>query len=125
MEDFIESSQDEESKNAFILSNQALKEQFKLERNELTIERTNQEKWMKDKAFVMMPKCWSPIHVSQNGEISFFYLVDKRPCINPVLDHISFGKELIAADAQLYIAERLLELILQNHSIVIPLEGVK
>ena len=78
---------------------------------------------MKENAFVMMPNDWSPIRVPPNGELSFFYLIDKKPCDNLVLDQISVGKELIAADAQRYLAERLLESIFQKHSIIIPRES--
>lgn len=99
-----------------------LEDQFKLERSELSIQRTSQEEWMKEKAFVMMPNEWSPIRVPPNGELSFFYLIDKKPCENPILEQISFGKELIAADAQRYLAEKLLESIFQTKSIAIPME---
>jgi len=102
---------------------EVLEDQFKLERNELPIQRTSQEEWMKEKAFVMNSNEWSPIRVPPNGELSFFYLIDKKPCANPILDQISFGKELIAADAQLYLAEKLLESIFQNRSIILPQEG--
>ena len=57
------------------------------------------------------------------GNSLFSILIDKKPCVNPVLDQISFGKELIAADAQLYLAEKLLESIFQNRSIILPQEG--
>ena len=103
----------------------SLEEQFKLERAEMPVQRTSQEEWMKEKAFVMMPNEWSPIRVPPNGDISFFYLIDKKPCEKPVLDQISFGKELIAADAQRYLAEKLLESIFQTGSIALPLEGDK
>ena len=103
--------------------NESLECQFKLEHSELSIQRTSQEEWMKENAFVMMPNDWSPIRVPPNGELSFFYLIDKKPCEDLVLDQISVGKELIAADAQRYLAERLLESIFQKHSIIIPRES--
>jgi hypothetical protein len=106
-------------------SSEQLADQFKLERKELPIQRTSQEKWMKEKAFVMMPSDWSPIRVPPNGELSFFYLIDKKPCENPVLDHIAFGKESIAADAERFLAEKLIESLLQHNSIILPKEFVE
>ncbi len=109
------------SKNA----NRTMDDQFKLEESELSIQRTRQEEWMKEKAFVMMPNEWSPIRVPPNGELSFFYLIDKKPCETPILEQITFGRQSIAADAQRYMAEKLLESILQNHSIIFPKESVQ
>jgi len=97
-------------------------DQFKLERTELPIQRTSQEVWMKEKAFAMTPNEWSPIRIPPQGEISFFYLVDKKPSDNLVLDQISFGKEMIAADAQRFLAQKLLETILEKQAIQLPKE---
>ena len=100
-----------------------LKEQFQLVRKEHPIQRTDKEKWMKEKAFQMVPNDWSPIHVPPDGDISFFYLIEKKPSEAPILDQIAFGKELIAADAQRYLAEKLLEAISKKQSIVIPVQS--
>lgn len=100
----------------------SLAEQFKLERHEQPIQRINQEKWMKDKAFQMLPNEWSPIHVPPTGDIAFFYLMEKQSNDTPILDQIAFSKELIAADAQRYLAEKLLKEIAQKQSIIIPIQ---
>lgn len=115
----------EDTNYALKLKTDHLEDQFKLERTEILIQRTTQEEWMKENAFVMMPNEWSPIRVPPDGELSFFYLIDKKPCENPVLDQIAFGKELIAADAQRFLAEKLLDSILKKQAIVLPQEDVK
>ncbi len=97
-------------------------DQFKFERREFAVERTTQEEWMKDKPFVMMPNEWSPIWAAPNGEISFYYLIDRKPSDSPILENIAFGKELIAADAQKYLAEKLLDQLMKNNSIAFPEE---
>ncbi|HSX37245.1 MAG TPA: hypothetical protein VLE95_00255 [Chlamydiales bacterium] len=96
--------------------------QFKLEKKEVPVQRTAKEEWMKEKAFIMMPNEWSPIRVDANGELAFFYLIDKKQNDGPVLDQIAFGKELIAADAQRYLAEKILESIFNNRSMALPEE---
>jgi hypothetical protein len=100
-------------------------DQFKLEESEISVQRTRQEEWMKEKAFLMMPNVWSPIRVPPGGELSFFYLIDKKPCETPILEQITFGKQSIAADAQRYMAEKLLETISKSHSILLPKESVQ
>ncbi len=102
------------------LSNEeGVQAQFKLINKEMTIQRTTQEEWMKNQAFAMMPNEWSPIHVPNNGDIAFFYVENKKARTAPILDPISFSKQIIAADAQMYLAEKLLKTIIQNNSIVI------
>ena len=103
-------------------SSDALKEQFKLEKKEQLVQRTSEEEWMKETAFVLVPNDWSPIRAPLNGDISFFYLKEKREG-EPILARIPFGKELIAADAERFLAERLLQVIAERHSITLPLES--
>lgn len=99
-----------------------LTDQFKLERKELSMQRTSQEDWMKTQAFMMLPDLWSPIHVADDGQIVFFYLQQKKSNLTPILGQLSFGKETLAADAQRYVTERLLQTIKQKTAIVIPVQ---
>lgn len=99
-----------------------LAEQFKLERKQLNVQRTSQEDWMKEQAFVLVPNDWSPIHVPNDGQIVFFYLQEKKESEAPILEQLSFGKETLAADAQRFLAEKLLAKIQKKHSIVIPVK---
>ncbi len=96
--------------------------QFAFIKNKRIIQRTTPEEWMKEQAFTKLPEQWSAIHVPDNGDISFFYIEHKHAQTRPILDPISFGKELIAADAQMYLAEKLLKTITLNNSMIIPKE---
>lgn len=120
---FLELQKNPETSQWIQTTKGGLQDQFKLERTEQHIQRTHKEKWMREKVFQMYPHEWSLVQVLPNGEISFFYLLDKRPGEAPILDSISFGKELIVADAQLYLAGKLLEEIVEKKSIMIPLQG--
>ena len=80
---------------------------------------------MKEEAFVMVPEQWSPIHVPPDGDISFFYFEEKKPHRDPILEQVLFGKETIAADAERYVAERLIETAKKKNAIVIPLQMEK
>jgi hypothetical protein len=97
-----------------------LLDQFKLRRKEQAIQRTSKEEWMKEEAFLMLPDLWSPIHVSDDGEIAFFYLQEKRKAPEPILEQLNFGKETLAADAQKFVAERLIKNFKKKNAIVIP-----
>jgi hypothetical protein len=99
-----------------------LVDQFKLERKELSIQRTSQENWMQEQAFLMLPDFWSPIHIADDGQIVFFYLKEKKSNQTPILDQLNFGKETLAADAQRYVTERLLQTVKKKKAIVIPVQ---
>lgn len=103
-------------------SGDPIADQFKFEKKECEIQRITQEEWMKEKAFVMVPKQWSPIHVPEDGDISFFYFEEKKVHSEPILEQLAFGKEMIAADAQRYLAERFLELTKKQNAICIPIQ---
>lgn len=95
-------------------------DQFRLIAREVEIQRTSREDWMKTLAFMMLPDQWSAIHVSDDGELSFFYLQQKKISEAPILEQLTANKELIAADAQRYLAMRLMEA--SKHKIVIHKE---
>ncbi len=99
-----------------------LLDQFKLSRKEQSISRSSKEEWMKEKAFIMLPDFWSPIHVADNGQISFFYLQEKKVNPAPILDQLLLGKQTLAADAKAYVAERLLKVVKTKKAIVIPVQ---
>lgn len=94
--------------------------QFKLVKNECSIQRTTKDEWMKEQVFIMMPNEWSPISVPADGNITFFYFDQRKETREPVLEQISYGKEVIAADAQRYVAKSLLSKLHLKKSIVIP-----
>lgn len=98
-----------------------LADQFKLDRRELSIQRNSQENWMKEQAFLMLPEIWSPVHVA-DGEVVFFYLQERKSNAAPILDHLNFGKEVLAADAQRFAAERLIQEIKKKQAILIPIQ---
>jgi hypothetical protein len=101
-----------------------LMDQFKLEKKEVLLARNSKEDWMKEKAFLMLPEFWSPIHVADQGEIAFFYLQEKKSQPAPILDPLTFGlsKEVLAADAKAYAAEKLLQVVKKKNAIVIPIQ---
>ncbi len=99
-----------------------LLDQFKLSVETRAIVRNSKEDWMKEQAFMMLPALWSPVHVSDSGEIAFFYLQEKKTDDSPILEQLSFGKETLAADAKAYVTEKLLEVVKQKHAIVIPVQ---
>jgi hypothetical protein len=94
--------------------------QFKLVKNERSIQRTTKDEWMKEQVFIMMPNEWSPISVPADGNITFFYFDKRKENQEPILSQISYGKEVIAADAQRYVAKSLLSKMNGKKSIVIP-----
>lgn len=100
-----------------------LVQQFKLEKRECNIQRTSKEEWMNTLAFTMVSDSWSGIQVSPDGNIRFFYMKERAPADEPILEQLSFGKETIGADAQRYVAERFLESLKLKKSIIIPLQG--
>ncbi len=95
---------------------------FKLVRNEQTILRTSEENWMKEQAFMMLPNLWSPIYIADNGQIVFFYLQERKANQVPILDQLSLGKEMLAADAKAYATERLIQVIKKKQAIKIPIQ---
>jgi GcvH upstream region-like protein len=97
--------------------------QFKLERVEKQIARSAQEDWMSNESFILVPKEWSPVHVAPDGGISFIYLKDRKTTTEPILDQIAFGKEMLSADVQRVMAEKLLGTMLKKQAIVIPLQA--
>lgn len=100
----------------------SLENQFKLIRKEKAIQRAEKENWMSEKAFFMPLNEWSQIRVAPDGDVSFFYLMEKKGVHEtPIFEHITLGKELIAADAKRYLAMKLLETIAAKQSIVIPI----
>lgn len=97
-----------------------LLDSFRLQRKEQSVLRTSQENWMKEQAFSILPGLWSPVHVDDDGHISFFYLQEKRADQTPILEQLAFGKETLAADAKIYVAERLLQTIKKNSAMALP-----
>jgi hypothetical protein len=100
-------------------------EQFKFERKQCEIQRTTQEEWMKEQAFLMVPKQWSSVHFPDDGDIAFFYFEEKKTHQEPIFEQMAFGKETLAADAQRYLAERLLEVCKKKQVITIPIQREK
>ncbi len=88
--------------------------QWKLQCTEKHVQRTSQDKWMKEHALMMIPNQWSPIQIPSVGAISFFYLKGKTPIQEPVLEQMNFGYEILAADAERVLAEHLLQQIHKN-----------
>ena len=86
-------------------------DQFKLERSEKKMQRGSKEDWMQ-------PDTWSPI--DESGE--FFFVQEWRTDPTPVIDRLMFGKEMLAADAKLYLTEKLIEMMNEKNTIVIPLQ---
>ena len=77
---------------------------------------------MIEEAFVMVPDHWSPIHVAEDGEISFFYLQEKGPVDSPILERLAAEKAVLSADAERYLAEKLIRTIQKKQAIVIPMQ---
>ena len=97
--------------------------QFKFVKNECSIQRTSEDEWMKEQVLLMMPNEWSPVYVPADGNITFFYFDRRQENQEPILEQISFGKEVIAADAQKYVATTLLAKAKKKKSIVIPIHN--
>ena len=98
-------------------------DQFKLISIEKEIQAFEQENTMQEDVFVMVPKEWSPIHIPEDGEISFCYLKEKKEeNREPILEQLVLGKEILSQDARRYLAERLIESAKRKGSIVIPVQ---
>ncbi len=100
----------------------SLADQFKIVRKEEAISRNSKENWMKEEAFLMLPELWSPILAADDGQVVFFYLQEKKVSDAPILDHLSFGKETLAADAKAFVAEKLIRSAKNKNAIVIPVQ---
>jgi hypothetical protein len=112
-----------EDRNWLNAGSDLLSEQFKLERKETEIQRTTDADWMREQAFFMIPNQWSGIHVAEDGKVAFFYMQEKSAKEAPILEELAFGKEVLAADAQRYTAEKLLDLVKEKEAIALILGG--
>ena len=97
--------------------------QFKCLKNECLVQRTTKDEWMREQVFIMMPNEWSPVYVPADGNVTFFYFERRQENQEPILEQISFGKEVIAADTQRYVTTTLLAKAKQKRSIVIPMHN--
>jgi hypothetical protein len=82
--------------------------QFKLAKKTTTIQRTTKDEWMLNQVFTMNPNEWSPVYVPADGNVSFFFFEKRQPSSEPILEQITMGQEVIAADAQRYVAKTML-----------------
>ncbi len=96
--------------------------QFKLERIEKEIPRTAEEDWMTKESFTLMPNEWSPVHVAPDGAVHFIYIKDRKTAQEPILEQLSFGKEMLVSDVQRILAEKLLAKMKSKQAIVIPVQ---
>jgi hypothetical protein len=96
--------------------------QFKMERIEKEITRTAEEDWMAKEPFVMLPNQWSPVHTANDGSVLFIFLKNRISSEEPILEQLSFGKGILAADVHRVLAEKILAKMKQKNAIVIPLQ---
>ncbi|HEX2582549.1 MAG TPA: hypothetical protein VHL30_00340 [Chlamydiales bacterium] len=96
--------------------------QFKMERIEKEITRTAEEDWMAKEPFVLVPNQWSPVHTENDGGVHFIFLKNRFSSEEPILEQLSFGKAMLAADVQRLLAEKLLHTMRQKHALMIPLQ---
>jgi hypothetical protein len=54
--------------------------------------------------------------------VQFIFLKNRIACEEPILEQLSFGKGILAADVHRVLAEKLLETMRAKHAIVIPLQ---
>lgn len=97
-----------------------LRNQFKLKKKEQIIDKNAKEDWMKEQAFRMFPELWSPIHLADTGNVTFFYLDEKKVAQKAILDQMQSSQQTLALDAKGYLAEQLLKEISSHEAIVIP-----
>ncbi len=96
-------------------------DQFKFEKRERHVQRSERQEWMKDQVFVMMnPHQWSEVHVAPDGKIAFFYFEGKKTSEPEVLDRLRASQAVIAGDAKRYMAERLLAAVKKQNAMVLP-----
>lgn len=114
----------QEGKNEWVKTEgeDPLLSQFKLEKIEKEIPRTAQEDWMTKEAFVLMPKKWSQVHVAPDGAVHFMYIKERKTVQEPILEQLSFGKEMLVSDVQRILAEKLIAKMKGNKAIVIPVQ---
>lgn len=94
---------------------------WRLQKQDLVIERSKSEEWMQKEPFLVSVDSWSPIYMPSDGNIAFFYLKNREIPQEPILDRIHFGKERLSLEAQRCFADELLELALQKQALVLPL----
>ena len=76
---------------------------------------------MKQQAFALERRQWSPIYVPPSGEIVFFFVTEKRIEEGPILEQIELAKEAIVADIERELTDRLLDVALKKKASIIPL----
>lgn len=96
---------------------------FGLQKKEKTILRKGKEKWMIEQGFASLPETWSLPHCSSEGEVSFFFLKEKRMPAEPVLIPLRIAKERLSADLQRSLGKNLIKRMQEKGSIVIPEES--
>ncbi len=99
-------------------SNDNVMNQFKLIKKMSLIQRTTKDEWMLNQVFTMNPNDWSPVYVPADGNVSFFYFEKRQTSSEPILEQITLGQEMIAQDAQRYVAK----MVLSKSCLQIPMK---
>lgn len=81
----------------------------------------NEGEWMSRDVFLYQPGEWSPVHVSPNGEITFFFVKERVVSSEPVLEQIEFAREALSAEAKRCFADRILEIAMKKKALACPL----
>ena len=76
---------------------------------------------MNREAFLLQPGEWSPVHLSPNGEITFFFVKERVVSSEPVLEQIQFAKEALSSEAKQCFADRILEIAMKKRALSCPL----
>ena len=97
-------------------------EQFKIVTQEKKLQRTAQENWMNNEAFMLIPNQWSPVHVPDNGHIIFFYLQERIFQQEPILSQLEAGRETLSRETKKALTKRMLNRIRNKNAVTLPMQ---
>ena len=96
--------------------------QFKMRKIEQHISRTAKEDWMSKESFKLQPNEWTSLHVASDGGVMFMYMKTKQPMSEPIVEQLFAGKQVLAADIQRVLAEKILAVMQKKQALIIPLQ---
>jgi hypothetical protein len=88
--------------------------QFQLVRQEKKLERTFEPDEMHREAFTLQPEQWSSVHLSENGQISFFYVKEKNIPSEASHGPMAASKAMLSNEAMHMLAKRIIHRMQEN-----------
>ncbi|NGX28295.1 MAG: hypothetical protein K940chlam1_00470 [Candidatus Anoxychlamydiales bacterium] len=98
---------------------QSIKGPFKLALKEIEVLRSKNPNWMEILAFSMQPRKFSPLNLSDDGNIEFIYL-DSIDIFDNSSKKVEIAKNAISSEAANLLGRKLLKQFIEKNSIILP-----